>query len=146
MEVWQIMHPESGFRIATNWSEKRKMTMTLFFWNDVIVNFFWHCLVPLVRFGYWSKCHVNIINGSGIMAISFIMDWTEILKSQIPPSEFFPISGDWVELRQQNLARMFLIKCYWMLQNARVTAFTVSELLMENRLWWVKLPLLTHPD
>ena len=27
---------------------------------------------------------------------------------------------------------MSLVKCYWMLQNARVTAFTVSELLREN--------------
>ena len=31
------------------------------------------------------------------------------------------------------LARISLIKCYRMLQNARVTAFTVSELLMENQ-------------
>ena len=25
------------------------------------------------------------------------------------------------------------MKCYWMLQNAKVTAFTVSELLRENQ-------------
>ena len=41
---------------------------------------------------------------------------------------------------------MFLIKYYWVLQNARVTAFTVSELLRENQegrdRGWVKLP---HP-
>ena len=28
---------------------------------------------------------------------------------------------------------MFLIKCYWILQNARVTAFTVSKLLREHQ-------------
>ena len=28
---------------------------------------------------------------------------------------------------------MYLIKCYWILQNARVTAFTISELLRENQ-------------
>ena len=32
-----------------------------------------------------------------------------------------------------NLARMSLIKYYWMLQNVRVTAFIVSELLRENQ-------------
>ena len=33
------------------------------------------------------------------------------------------------------LARISLIKFYRILQNARVTAFTVSELLMENQQW-----------
>ena len=32
-----------------------------------------------------------------------------------------------------NLARMFLMKCYYLLQNARVTAFAVSELLRETQ-------------
>ena len=32
-----------------------------------------------------------------------------------------------------NFARMFLMKFYWMLQNARVTDFTISELLRENQ-------------
>ena len=64
---------------------------------------------------------------------SFIRDWPEIRKSEIPLSEFLPISGDWGELGMPNLARMSLIKCYWMLQNARVTAFTISELLRENQ-------------
>ena len=60
---------------------------------------------------------------------SFIGDWPEIQKSEIPQSEFCPISGDWSELGIPNLARMSLLKCYWMLQNVRVTACTVSELL-----------------
>ena len=37
---------------------------------------------------------------------SFIRDWPEIRKSEIPPSEFCPISGDWGELWIPNLARM----------------------------------------
>ena len=49
------------------------------------------------------------------------------------PSEFCPISGDWGELWIPNLPRMSL-ECYWMLQNSRVTAFTVFELLRENQL------------
>ena len=60
---------------------------------------------------------------------SFIGDWLEIQKSEIPQSEFCPISGDWSELGLPNLAGMSPMKCYWKLQNARVTACTVSELL-----------------
>ena len=41
----------------------------------------------------------------------------------------FSRSGDCDELGTPNLGPMSLIKCYWMLQNARVTTFTVSELL-----------------
>ena len=63
----------------------------------------------------------------------FIRDWPEILKLEIPPSEFCPISGDWDELGIPNSTRSFLRKCYWMLQNTRVTAVTVSELLRENQ-------------
>ena len=62
----------------------------------------------------------------------FIREWPEIQKSEIPPSEFRPLSGDWGELGIPNLAQTLLIKCYWMLQNARVMAFTVSELLRGN--------------
>ena len=49
------------------------------------------------------------------------------------PTEFCLLSGDWGELGIPNLARMSLIKRYRMLQNVRVTAFTVSELLRENQ-------------
>ena len=34
---------------------------------------------------------------------SFIRDWPETQKSEIPPSEFCPISGDWAEWRIPNL-------------------------------------------
>ena len=52
----------------------------------------------------------------------FIRDWPEIWKSKIQPSG----SGDWGKL-EINLAQMALMKCYWMLQNAAVKTFTVSE-------------------
>ena len=84
----------------------------------------------------------RLVAGSSFMSISslvlklwqfsFIKDWPEIRKSEIPQYEFCPISRDWDELEIPNFPRMFLRKCYWMLQNARVTAFTVSELLREN--------------
>ena len=59
--------------------------------------------------------------------LSFTRDWSKIRKSEIPPAEVCPISGDWGKLGILNLARMFLIKSYWMLQNARVTVLTISE-------------------
>ena len=70
--------------------------------------------------------HVSIMTGSGVMTIFVNKGLTR--NPEIPPSEFYPISGDWDELGIPNLARMFLIKCYYMLQNGRVAAFTVSEL------------------
>ena len=63
---------------------------------------------------------------------------------KIPPSEFCPISGGWGKLGVPNLTGMFLINSYLMLENARFTAFTVSQLLRENQ-QGVKIPL-THPD
>ena len=43
------------------------------------------------------------------------------------------MSGDWGKYGISNLAQTSLIKCYWMLQNTRVTTFTVAELLSENQ-------------
>ena len=95
---------------------------------------FWHFLFLLS----------NLVTGPSFMSIlslvlklwqfSFIRDWPEIQKSEIPPSEFCPTSGDWSKLWIPNLVRMSLIECYWMLQNARIIAFTVFELLRENQL------------
>ena len=65
--------------------------------------------------------------------ILFIKNWTEVLELGILPSEFRPISGDWGKLEIPNLALIFLIKSYWILQNAIVTALTISELLRENQ-------------
>ena len=102
--------------------------------NDVIVKFFdvFLCLLS------------SLVAGSSFMSISslvlelwlfsFIRDWPENRKSEIPLSEFCQISGDWEESCIPNLARMPLIECYWMLQNSRVTAYAVFELSRENQL------------
>ena len=131
------IRPPGCSKLAKNPKNEKVVTI---FWNDVIAKLFWRSFVSLVKFSYWSKFHVNISTGSGIMTIFFIRDWPEIRKSEIPPSEFFPMSGDWAELWIPNLTQMSLIECYWMLQNSRVTAFTVLELLRENQLRGVKLP------
>ena len=120
---------------CSNWPKIRKMTMTSQFSNTTSTSiFFWCCFVSLVKFSYWSKFHVNIVTRSGIMTIFFYKGLTRNWKSEILPSEFFPISGDWGQLWIPNLAQMSLIEYYWMLQNFRVTAFTVFELLRENQL------------
>ena len=79
-----------------------------------------------------------LITGPSFISIcqfSFIRYWPKIWKSEIPPSAFCPISGDWGKLGISNMVRMSLSKCYWKLRNARVTTFTVSELLKENQQW-----------
>ena len=96
---------------------------------------------------------LSLVTGSSFMSISslvlklwqfsFIRDWPEIRKSEIPTSEFFPISGDWGEWWIPNLAWMFLIECYWMLQNSRVAAVAIFELLRENHLGGKITPLPT---
>ena len=129
----QTLCPESGLRTAPNWPKIRKMTMTSQFSDMTSTSNFFDVVLFLLS---------SLVTGPSFMSISllvlelwqfsFIMDWPEIRKSEIPPSEFCPISRDWEELWILNLAQMALIKCYWMLQNFKVTAFTVFELLREN--------------
>ena len=94
----------------------------------------------LLSISYSSRFHANINTGFGDMTTFFIEDLPEIEKSEIPPSEIGSISEDWNNLGMLNLARMSLIKCHWMLQNARATAFFVSELLRKTHRGKVKLP------
>ena len=55
---------------------------------------------------------------------SFIRDWPEIRKPEIPLCEFCPISGDWSELGISNISNeMLLNAAEW-----KVINFTVSEL------------------
>ena len=131
----QILCPEFCLRTAPNWPEIKKMTMTSQFSNMVSTSNFFDVVLFLLS---------SLITGPSFMSISsrvlelwqfsFIKDWPEIRKSKIPPSVFGQISGDYGKLWIPNLAQMSLIECYWMLQNSRVTAFTVFELLRENQL------------
>ena len=82
--------------------------------------------------------------GSRVMTIFFYKGLTRNLEIGNTPFWVYQISGEWGELGIPNLAQMFLIKCYWMMQNASVTAFTVSELLRENQ--QVRGDYSSHPD
>ena len=55
-------------------------------WDDVTVKFFWRCFVCLVKFSYWSKFHVNIITGSGVMVIFFYKGLTRNPKVRNTPA------------------------------------------------------------
>ena len=55
--------------------------------------FFWRCYVSLVKFRYWSKFHVNITNGSGIMTIPFNKGLTRNLE--IGNSPIWVLSNVW---------------------------------------------------
>ena len=35
--------------------------------QHIIIKYFWHCHISLVRFSYWSKFHVSIMTGSGVV-------------------------------------------------------------------------------
>ena len=80
----------------------------------------------------------------GLWQFSFIRDWPEIRKSDITPSEFCPISGDRGELGIPNLARMSLMKCYRMLQNASY-GFYRFWVIKGKPTETVKLLLSSHP-
>ena len=102
----------------------------------------------------------NLVTGPRFMSTSslvlelwqflFIRDWAEIKKSEITIYKCCPISGNWNKLGILGLAPMSLIKLYWIMQNSRVTAFTVSESLKEKQqqkeLIYPPPPLNTQPD
>ena len=130
----QTLCPKSDLRTAPNYPKIWKMTMTSQLPYMTSSSIFFDVVLFLLSILVTGRSFMSI--SSLILELwqfSFIRDWPEIRKSEIPPSEFCPISGDWGELGIPNLARMSLIKCYWMLQNSRVTAFSVFELLRENQ-------------
>ena len=127
------MSPESGFRIAPNWPQIGKMTMASQFADmRLSSNFCWRFSVSLVKFSYWSKIHVNIITGSGVMTIFFYKRLTrnlEIRNTTICVSPNIWILG---QLRDTKFGTNVLMNCYWILQNARVAAFVASGFLREK--------------
>ena len=104
----EIRLPDSS-KLTINRKNNHNVTI---FRLDVIVKFF-----DLVLFVLRSlNAGPSFMSISSLVLelwqFSFIRDWPEIRKSEIPPSEFCPISGDWGELGIPNLARMSLIKRY----------------------------------
>ena len=106
--------------------------------NDVTIfrhfpTFFWYWGLSLVKLRYWSKFHVSIITGSIVITIFVYKGLTRNPEIRNTPSQVCPISEDRIELGTPNLAWMSLMKSYSILKKGRVTAFTVSELLRDNK-------------
>ena len=107
------------------------------FWHDVIVRFFWSFFVTLVKFSYWSRFHVNIITGSGIMTISFCKGLTKNPEIGNTPVWVFPNIWTLGQIMDTKFGtdvsnRMLLnvAKC----QGYSFYRFWVIELLRENQL------------
>ena len=100
-------------KLAVNWKNGNGVTI---FWNGVIVKIFnvaWFLLSSLVTGPNFMSISSMVLE---LWQFPFIRDWPEIRKSEIPPSEFCSISGDWGELGTLSLAITSLKICYRMLQ------------------------------
>ena len=102
--------------------------------HDAIVKSFWHCFVSLVKFSFWFKIHVNIITGFGVMTIFLYKGLTRNLEIRNTPIWVFPNIWWLAQFSHTKFGTHVSKKNYWMLRNARVIDFTVSELLRENQL------------
>ena len=131
------MHPESGFRIAPNWSTNQKNDNdAIICRHDVIVKFFWR------PFFFLS----SLVTGPSFMSISsLVLNFWLLYEGLIRNLEFgntsvwvFPISGDWGELGIPKFARLSLTKCYWM----RLKYFLRREVIvLEVQLRWLWLTI-----
>ena len=124
---------DSTFCIALNNHKSKKC-----WWHHSLLTqnhcqfFGWSC-VSLIKFSCWSKFLVNIIIGFGVMTIFLYKGFDQKSGNwKYPPSEVCTITGDCGKLEIPNLAWIFLMKIYLMLQNVRFTVFIVYK-------WkWVK--------
>ena len=99
-------------------------------WYHSLVTWYHHQFFDIAVFLLIRFMLISLL-GLNLWQFSFISDWSEICKLEIPLSEFCPTSRFRVKLRIPNLVWMSLMNSYGMLQNVRVTAFT--ELLRENQ-------------
>ena len=127
------MRPESGSELLKLAGNRKNINDVTIYQQDVIVKIFnvtVFSLSILVIAPIFMSISLLVLE---LWQFSFIRTWRKIRKSEIPSSEFWPISEDRNQLEIPNFVRMSLLKSCWMLQNTRVTAFTVSELLRENQ-------------
>ena len=100
-------------------SHKLENDVTIF-QHDVIATFFDVVLFLLSSLVTGSRFMWIIVQSlvQELWQFSFIKNWSKIRKLQISQTELCRIFGDWSQLGIPSLARMSLIKCYLMLQNA----------------------------
>ena len=127
--MFGIRLPDSS-KLAINWKNDNDVTI---FQNDVIFKYFWRFFVSLFKFSYWSKFHVNIITVSGVMTILFYKGLTR--NSEIGNTPVWILPNIWRLgwVSDTKFGTNFSNKMLLNATNARITAFTVSELLRENQ-------------
>ena len=64
-----VRNPASRLLQIGHESEKNQWRYNLLIWRHRQI--FWNCFTSLVKISYWSKFHVHIISGSGVMTIFF---------------------------------------------------------------------------
>ena len=119
-------------------SQFADMTSSSNFFDVVLFLFFF------VKFSYWSKFHVNIITGSGVMTIFFCKGLTRNPKIGNTPVWVLPnirrLGGVWDTKFGKSVSNEMLLNA----AKYQVRAFTVSELLRENQQGGTITP--TQPD
>ena len=73
----KTLHSESRFwnaPISSKLKKKNNNDIIVFRYDIIVI--FWRCFISLVSFSYWSKFHINIITGSGIMTNFFYQGLT----------------------------------------------------------------------
>ena len=64
------IHLQNSSKLAINRKNDNGVTICVTICqHEVIFKFFWCCFVSLVKFNYWSKFHVSIIDSFGVMKI-----------------------------------------------------------------------------
>ena len=126
------MHPESGFRIAPNWSY-----IILFVFLFVCLFFvFVFFLILFFVFETFVLLLSSLVSGPNFLSISLVvLEIRKLLfiKNFTRNSEAKLQLCHWSKWRKPNLAWMSLIKSCSVLKNTRFTAFTVFELLREKQ-------------
>ena len=110
--------------------------------HDLNVKSFWRCFVSLVKFSYWSTFHVIITSGFGIMTIFFYKGLTR--NQEIGNTTVWVLPKIW-RLERVMDTKFGINVPNRTLQNSRVTAFTVFELLKEIQLGRGKITLPPPP-
>ena len=109
--------------------------------HDIIINFF----NVAVCFSFQVSLHVNnscnIITGFRVVRIFVFKRLTRNLDIGKTPVWIYPVSGDWGKLGIPNIARLFLINSYGMLQNPGLLQLLRFWVIKGKLKKGVKLPL-----
>ena len=84
------MYPFGLSEIGRKFGKSNDVTI---FRHEVTIKIFWRCFVSSVKFSYWSKFHVNIIIGSGVMTIFFYKGLTR--NPEIGNTPVWVLSNIW---------------------------------------------------